>query len=249
MEIVAHRFGEHRESCCWKRLKSREEARPLARAPKRKEDDLPCSVAIRGLIVSPPARVSCDTFPCCQGGKRKAEEDIAGPKKVSKDADPPKGAKEDDDDATRQTRQQFITEWKDGKLTARLSPEGEKGGTNKKAPPKTILWVVEGGKVAVSADAAPLAKGWPTWSFEKPEKDKVVFDGQVMTMKQVVQSKSAKSVGHLGGEFTDGKCPASLKAATGQKRTGSWASLAPSHRPQPATSSEPTHHVHKSDPM
>ena len=57
-------------------------------------------------------------------------------------------------------------------------------------------------------------KAGPSGVFANPGKDKIV----VMTLKQLVESKSAKGVGGLGGLFEDGKCPASLTAAPGQKK-------------------------------
>ncbi len=58
----------------------------------------------------------------CQAVKRKNEEAGQGgsPAKVAK----------------TQSRQQFLTEWKDGKFTVRLADEA---GTNKKAPPNDTV--------------------------------------------------------------------------------------------------------------
>jgi hypothetical protein len=140
----------------------------------------------------------------CQAAKRKNEEAGQGgsPAKVAK----------------TQSHQQFITEWKDSKLTVRLD---DMAGTNKKAPPKTILLCldVQAGKVSPpTSEPAPVSKGWPYWHFDKTASNKVVFENTVMTIQQVVESQSATSVGNLTGVFKDGKCPASLKASTGLKR-------------------------------
>jgi hypothetical protein len=70
-------------------------------------------------------------------------------------------------------------------------------------------------------------EGWPTWSFEKPGESKVVFvtehnnkpsQYEVMTLKQVVEKKVAKKVGHLGNEFPEGKCPPALVAVPNEKK-------------------------------
>jgi hypothetical protein len=41
----------------------------------------------------------------------------------------------------------------------KLSPEGEKSGSNKKCAPKTLLWPIPEGSVKVTTDQAPLATG------------------------------------------------------------------------------------------